>query len=481
MNEAAQLRSRVLNAVAWATATRMLGQLLNWAMTLAVIRFLQPSDYGLMALTTVVLGLFQSLSYVGLSDALVQSDHVSDEELRSVFGLILLINGGIVVVVCALAYPIAAFYHEPRLVPLLHAASLIFAFLAFMAIPRSRLEKALDLKRISRVEIISNLVGGGTVLGLALLGLGVWSLLLGMLAGTAFRMLGFQFLSPCLLYPAFRFQTVSRIATFGGIRMIEQLAWVIYASADVFIIGRLLSPSELGEYSVARSLAELPIDKLSQVIKPVAFPAFALVQKDRTEALRYLLKAMRILGLTGFPVFFGISAIAPELGKILLGEQWLSVVQPLEILAIAMALRTVGLILPSFLQGIGQPRASLNNTLFGLILLPIAFAIGCHWGVIGVSISWLLAYPLQFYKMVRQIARILRAPVTYLIRPVVEPFFASVGMYLALAALREIIPRDQDPKMNAIILVIVGIACYVTAVVTFARPLVGEVVALVRR
>jgi O-antigen/teichoic acid export membrane protein len=113
MADTGSLKRSVLTAVGWATATRLAGQLANWAMTLATVRFLRPQDYGLMAVTIAITGFLQSLSYVGFADAIVQSRRLGDEDLRGVFGLILTINAIGLVLLCALAYPAAWFYGEP--------------------------------------------------------------------------------------------------------------------------------------------------------------------------------------------------------------------------------------------------------------------------------------------------------------------------------------------------------------------------------
>src|SRR5262249_24466060 len=141
MEDTGSLKQSVLSAAGWAATTRLVAQLTNWAMTLATIRFLRPEDYGLMAMTMSIAGFVQSVSYVGLADAVVQSRRISDDDLRCVFGLILLVNAGCLVLLCGLAYPAAWFYDEPRLVILLQCASLMFIGIALTAIPHAMLTK----------------------------------------------------------------------------------------------------------------------------------------------------------------------------------------------------------------------------------------------------------------------------------------------------------------------------------------------------
>jgi O-antigen/teichoic acid export membrane protein len=119
------LRRSVLSAVGWATMTRFAAQLANWAMTLITVGLLSPQDYGLMAITMAGAGFLAATSSTGFANVIVQNHHISENELRAVFGVLLLINAACLVLLCALA-PLAAWvYDEPRLVKLLLVASLM--------------------------------------------------------------------------------------------------------------------------------------------------------------------------------------------------------------------------------------------------------------------------------------------------------------------------------------------------------------------
>ena len=84
--------SRVRSAVIWRSGSQILAQIITWASTLAVIRLLDPSDYGLFAMTQVVLSFLAFLNGWGFASALVQSDSIDPFRIRQAFGLLLLLN-----------------------------------------------------------------------------------------------------------------------------------------------------------------------------------------------------------------------------------------------------------------------------------------------------------------------------------------------------------------------------------------------------
>jgi O-antigen/teichoic acid export membrane protein len=480
MEDAVSLKRSVISAVGWATTTRLVAQLATWAMTLVTVRLLSPQDYGLMAITVAVGSFLQSMSSVGFANFIVQSPRISDEEMLTVFGLILLINGVCMALLCVLAYPTAWFYAEPRLIPLLQLASLGFVANAAQAIPRATLEKKLDLRTISRIDLVCNISGGAFVLFLAWSGAGVWSLLAGTLFTGFARSIGICFAAPYFRRPRLRHDNLAEILRFGGLRSAENVLWTIYSTSDVFIIGKLLGPQILGVYSVSRYLAAMPVEKLTLVIGPVMFPAFAQVQHDRSEALQYLKKGMRIIAFLCFPAFFGLAATAPQVVEVVLGPTWSQATTPLAILAVGMALRPIGVLISPFLVGIGEYVASFKNTLFATVLFPVAFIVSSHWGLIGICAAWLVAYPLQLVVLLRRVALATRTSMIGLVLPLVPPIAGALVMYGAVRITTSLLPDGLGDKFSLATLVATGVVVYLGYAAAMLRPVFGELSGLVR-
>jgi teichuronic acid exporter len=481
MDEVRELKHRVRTALVWAAGTRFIGQAANWALTLATVRFLHPEEYGLMAMTMAITGFLQSFSYAGFADAIIQSREIRDADLSSAFGMILLVNGACLVALCVLAYPAADFYGEPRLVPLIQVSSLLFIAIAFQTIPRATLDKRLDVKTVSRAELISNVIGGALVLGLAVIGAGAWALVAGLLFSSFFRLAAFNYAAPFFRFPRFAFREISGILRAGWLRTGESALWYLYSNADVFIVGKAFGADVLGIYSIARNFAALPVEKLALVVKPVAFPAFVQVQHDYATALGYLRKAMRLLAFATFPIFFGVSAVAPWITAVILGPKWNEVAAPLAILALATIGRPIGILVSPFLVGIGQFVASFKNTLIASILFPAAFLIGSYWGMSGVCVASLIAYPLHLLSLLRRVALVTNTPIMSLIWPLLSPLAGSLIMYIAVRAMAAILPVNTDSVESLLLLVITGAAFYLNYALLLQRGVFLEFLHFARR
>src|SRR5688572_841412 len=140
------LRDEVKTAVIWRSGSQITAQLVAWCSTLAVIRILDPRDYGLFAMTQVVLAFLNFLNGYGFASSLVQDREFSAHKVRQAFGMMLLINGAIALIQVLLAPLAAAYNRQPVVADLLYLQALIFLATPFIALPEAMLTRALNFK-----------------------------------------------------------------------------------------------------------------------------------------------------------------------------------------------------------------------------------------------------------------------------------------------------------------------------------------------
>jgi teichuronic acid exporter len=476
-----ELKQRLVSAVGWSTGIKLAFQLMTWAMTLLVIRILSPGDYGLMAVSQVFANFLLGFSALGLGDALVQRESTPKPIVASVFGMILLVSAALTVLLALAAYPIGRWYEDDRLIPLIQVSSLGFLLNGLTALPRVYLMKSLQVRPMFVIELSSGLVGALTVIVLAYLHYGVWALQLGWLAANVAKLLGFAVLtSEFYLWPRFRFAGIGPLLNYGVYRTLEYTAWVAYGSADIFIISRWLGPSELGLYAVAINFAGMPLNKIAPILNATAFPAFAMVQNLESEARFYALKSLRMMSTIAVPVFFGICATAPEIVDIVFGAKWAAAKPILAVLALAISFRAILLLLPPYLQGIGDSRAAFWCTMIGMAVFPPAFLLGIQWGIMGVCYAWLAAYPLVYALNALIAARRGGLDIgTFLLTPV-QPMVAGAVMILVTVLLRASLPPEMPELARFAVLVAGGAAVYVGILWLAFRKLALELLHLMR-
>jgi teichuronic acid exporter len=188
---------------------------------------------------------------------------------------------------------------------------------------------------------------------------------------------------------------------------------------------------------------------------------------------------MRLMAILSVPVFFGISAVAPEIVSIVFGPKWSEAEPILAILSLAVTFRAILLVIPNFLQGIGNARAGFWCTATGAVLFPPAFVIGCHWGALGVCYAWLLGYPVMFAINAWLASRHGGLDFRALLATPLKPIIAGVAMLIAITATRASLPQGVAEIARLAIFILVGAATYGGVMVLAFRPLVLEIVSLI--
>jgi O-antigen/teichoic acid export membrane protein len=473
------IRAQVRTGLLWTAGARLLSQVFTWAITIIVIRLLNPGDYGLLAMATVFTAFLLLMAELGLGPAVVQAPDIDDAGLQRVFGAVLLMNGILLVLLYFAAPFIAAFFDEPRLTPIVRVLSLQFVPIALSVIPNALLQRKLDFRRQSLIAFFSAVVSSVLTLVLAFAGLEVWALVWGSVTASFCTAIALNIVSPFKLWPRVSLRGTRNLMVFGGNVTASRLLWFFYSQADVLIAGRFLGKELLGYYSLSMHLASMPVQKISSIINEVAFPAFSRVQDNRDVVVSNVLKAFRVLCFVGFPFFFGISSIAPEVVVLLLGPQWMPAIFPLQVLALIMPLRLISNFLPSASDAIGRPDVSVKNLAWACLIMPTAFFIGSYWGLVGMSLAWAFAFPIVFLSNVTRALGALDLPVSAFLRVAAVPAVSSVCMYAMVAATRTLTLQAYSVG-KLVALIAVGVSTYAALVYAFNRHGAREVVGMLR-
>ena len=470
---------KVVSAMKWQAAAQGIGQAVTWLSTLVVIRLLSPADYGLLAMAGVLTGFFLLVADMGVGAASVQARTLSSDDLQRLGGLAMLTNG-VGFLLCIPAAPLlAAYFGEHRLTEIVLAQSVVFLILALYSIPQAQLMRALDFKRKSRVDAVAMVVSAVGAVGFALAGFGVWAIVIANLLLHSTRAVGYRSAQSAILPPTLD-RGITRFLRFGALITLDRVLFFLISQADVVIGGRILGSSVLGVYIVAMSVAVIPLDKVVPILTQVSFAAYSRIQVDAARVRRSMLLAVRLVSFAAFPVFFGLAAVAGALVPAVLGHKWLEIVLPLQLISLILPLKAIVSMLPPALFGTGKPEVNVANQTLSLGLLVIALLVGVRHGIVGLSLAWMVVYPVIFAISCVRTARALGMMPRDLFLECWFPAVAAAAMGAVTFLLGGNLPADWSPWYVLIIQVVAGAVLYVAAVAAFRMPLAREALSLLR-
>jgi O-antigen/teichoic acid export membrane protein len=375
---------KILSGARWAVVLRLIGQAISWVSTIIVVRFISPEDYGLNAMLEAPAELLLLLSTLGLDLALVRARTVTERELRSIFGWLLVINSILFLTYFFGATLIAAYFNEPRLELLGRVLSFVFLLTPFRVVPNALLDRELKFKLRAFAELIANVSASIATLALAIWGAGVWALVLGVMINRILLTALLLILHPWIIVPSLNFSAVRGMMTLGGVMFLWISLVLIADKLAILIAGPILGAELLGIFEVTFQFALLPLIKVMPIINPIMFPAFSKFQDRRDLATHYLEKSLGLVALGLFPVMLGTASIAHEFVATVLGEKWLAVATPLALLSVAMPFRMTTSFLRPVLNSMGRPDLALRSVIVALLALLPLVTIGAHQGVIGL-------------------------------------------------------------------------------------------------
>ncbi|MFD1467593.1 lipopolysaccharide biosynthesis protein [Hymenobacter caeli] len=380
------LTSAAVRGVQWTTAATVLTAVMQIGYTAVMARLLDPTAFGLVAMTGVVLRFGSYFAEMGLGHALVQRAEIDGHDVRAAFTASL----GLGLAVAGLAWlgaPLAVlFLKEPAVVPLVRVQALGFVLVGLGATATSLLRREMRFEALAKVEVSAYVLGyGGVGITLAVLHAGVWSLIGASLAQQFFV----AFFNYLVVRHSVRFTFLrapyGRLLGYGGRVSVVGFLEFVNGNLDTLLIGRLLGSVLLGIYNRAYMLLYLPMYFLTNSLARVAFPAFSKIQDDLPRTRALYLASSTVVATLVLPLCAGVAVAAPELVQVLLGPRWAASVPVLRVLCLSIPLSMTTL----FAGVVADARANLRQKIIlnleFMALLTALFWLLKGYGLAGIA------------------------------------------------------------------------------------------------
>jgi PST family polysaccharide transporter len=471
-----------LQAATWVGTAQVLGEVLRFVSIIVLARLLSPDDFGVVAMAAIITSAASEIIDMGFNRAIIQRKEVTPGHLSTTFWVGCLIGIFFYGVTVACSPFVGSFFGNKLVGSILAVSSLTFVITPLGSVHGALLRKGMDFFKFSIAEA-GEAVGYLIVaVSLAFAGFGVWSIVLGGLAGrcavVSLRWVLFHW-HPSLM---FSFSSLKDLWSFGlnvtGIRLVDFLN----KRSDYIIIGKFLTSADLGFYNLGLRMVSLPIEGLVFIVSRVAFPAFSLVQDDDERLRRGLIKSAKFLSILGFPLFTGVAIVAPELVRVVFSPKWIPAVLPMQMLCIWASANLISITVPSLILAKGRPNIYLRLTIAKVIVyVPCLLFVGVRFGTVGVALSLAVVsaiFSLAQLVFANRLISLSMRDYLVSLRPAV---FASVVMALVLLAFRFAVTNLAAlPDIGLLISsILLGVVVYfVTLKVTRTKAL-DEMVQLV--
>ena len=357
-------------------------------------RLLSPADFGIVAMMTVVTGLFDIMSTAGLSPATVQSASISDHQRTTLFW----INVACCTVlglVCILAAPlIVSFYDEPRLLWVAPAFAVIFLLNGLGGQHSALLERQLNYKTLTAIEVAGQFANASVAILLALIGVGYWALILGLIAQSTVMSSAYWLTSGWIPGLPRRGAPVNSLLRFGATVTLNNLIVFLAYNVEKILIGRYWGAPALGIYGRAYQLINLPTASLNAAVAGVALSSLSRLQGDPVRHRQYFLKGYSLLLSLTVPLTIFCALFGEDIVLVALGPNWMEAVPIFRLLTPTVLIFGVINPLGALLLSCGLQSRSLHLAMVISLVMICAIALGIPYGPTGVAFAFSTAMAL---------------------------------------------------------------------------------------
>jgi len=428
------LKHKTINALSWSFVEVIAQMGVQFIIGIVLARLLFPEQFGLIGMLTIFMAVSQAFLDSGFGAALIQKRNASKTDICSIFYFNILVGLAAAGVLCLIAPWIAVFYNQPVLTPLTRALSLTIVINSFGLIQGTILTREINFKIQTKVSLIAGTMSGLIGITLAFMGFGVWSLVVQQISSALFRTCFLWVYSTWRPILIFSFNSLRSMFGFGSRLLFSSLLNQIFDNIYFVVIGRLFSAADLGYFTRAKTLNDLPTQTLSGMVGRVTFPVFSTIQDDPARLKRGLKKALTVLVLVNFPMMIGLAIVARPMVLVMLTEKWSASVPYLQLLCVAGLLFPLHLINLNALQALGRSDLFLRLEIIKKVMIAINIAITWRWGIsamiYGIIVNSIIAYYLNTYYS----GILLRYPIREQLMDLIPYLIVSILMGIAVYA-----------------------------------------------
>lgn len=426
------LETKVASGIAWSFSEKLLTMAIQMVVSIIVARELMPSDFGIMAIMTFFTSVALSIVDSGFSQALIRKEAPTESDYRTVLYFNIITSVVLYIVLVALSYPVARIYSTSVITDIAPILFLILPINALCVVQTVMFTREFRFSLLSKIVFAASLISGVIAVVMAVMGCGIWSLVVQRLVMMGVKALAFWGIRRWRSNAAISLAALREMAPFSLRLLATDLIASIYNNVAQLFIGKMHNTSMLGYYSQAQKLKDLPVISTVQAVQGVTYPALAQIKDDKEKFSQGYLRIVELLSFLLFPTMLCLVAVAADMFMLLLGDKWMPTVPYFEILALSGLFYPLGVVaynvLKSCSNGAVIVRLEVVKRLIQTVILLMTIPRGVEsvaWGITSMAL-------VEFLMNSVVAMRYMSCGVLSLLRHIAPSITLAVAMFILL-------------------------------------------------
>lgn len=383
-----KLSTQVARSGAWLFGMRFVYQVFYLGRLVILARLLTPRDFGLMGIALLTMMTLETFSHSGFQEALIQKKENIKNYLDAAWTALVIRGIFLFLIIILISSLVAKFFQTPEAEKVVQAIGVVILIQAFNNIGIIFFQKELEFRK----QFIYITAGSFTDFVVAVIAAylmrNVWALLIGLIAGRVAQLIVGYKIHP--YKPKISFELSKALELFGFGKWILGSTVLVFfiTQGDDLLVGKILGVVMLGFYQVAYKISNTPTTEITKLLSQVTFPAFSKLQDDLCKLKNAYLKVLKFTSFLIFPLTGAIFSLAKELVSIFLGDKWLPMVPPMQILVFAGLVRAIISTTGPLFYSVGKPKIDTKCQVIRFIVLAASiYPLVTKLGLLGASIA----------------------------------------------------------------------------------------------
>jgi len=434
-----ELRNKTKIGLVWNLTERFSSIGVQFLFGIILARLLSPEDYGVLAMPLVFLGIAQVFIDCGFSTALIRKPELTEEDTSTAFFFNVGVGACCYMTLFFTSPLIAFFFNTPILSNVLKFTALATFFNPLCMVQQVILSREVDFKTQTVISLTSTLVSGIIGLSMAYSGYGIWSLVFQQVGSCIIRTILFWIIvkwRPAIVWSS---QSFYYLWGFGSKILVSGILNTIYLNINLIVIGKIYNANDLGNYTRAQQLANLPSSSITDSLFRVTLPVMSSIQNDKERLSDVFRKMIRLSAFCMFPIMLGLAAVADSFVRIVLTDKWEDCIILIQLLCFSLMWYPIHALNLTILTAKGRSDTTLKleiiKKIINIIILCFTIPMGIVWIVAGGILSNVSGLVVNTYYTKKQLdIGLLRQ-----MRDLLPIFFTTFIMWLSIILYNSVI------------------------------------------
>lgn len=369
-------KKELLSGIYYTSIAKYIGIIISLIVSGILARLIEPKEFGIVAIATVIISFFSIFSDLGIAPAIIQNKELTNKDLSNIFSFTVWLGAIISILFFLSSWPISWFYKSSKLLIICQILSINLFFAAANIVPNALLFKSKDFKFIAYRSLIIQTIGGGIASIAALMGIGLYALIINPIFSSILLFIISYRKKPQKFNLFGNIESIKKIFNYSAYQFMFNIINYFSRNLDKLLIGKYMNMASLGYYEKSYRLMMLPLQNITHVISPVMHPIFSDFQNDLKKLSTSYEKIVHLLAFIGFPLSVLLWFNAHEIILIIFGEQWIPSVSIFQTLSLSVGIQIILSTSGSIFQAANDTKSLFICGVFSTILNVSGIIIG---------------------------------------------------------------------------------------------------------